>query len=369
MTADMARSGVMDPIVSGFTFFVGFALVFVSLASAFRTVVMPRAAFDPVTRAIFLGFRSFFAGVAKRTRYIDRETVLGAHAPLGLLTMAAAWAAGIILGFTLLFGATGDTGLREAAVLAGSSFTTLGFAAPESPVHDLLSVIAAVLGLFIVALLISYLPTIYGLFSRREVIVADVNIKSGGVAHGPDLVLHLTRVADTARLDEMWVDWGHWFITLGETHTSEPSLNFYRSPRVNRSWLTAATAVLDAAALRNTLVAAPFSIRAEMTYRSGTEALGSIAHFFFVRPDGDDEHYTLLTRADFDAEVERLVADDVPVVEDLDEAWTEFAKLREMYEPYVLGLCELILPPSSPWSTDLLVRPRPEIPRRRRRRG
>ena len=174
---------------------------------------------------------------------------------------------------------------------------------------------AAVLGLFIVALLISYLPTIYGLFSRREVTVADVSIKSGGTAHGPDLVLHLTRVADTARLDDMWVDWGHWLITLGETHTSEPSLNFYRSPRVHRSWLNAATAILDAAALRNTVVAAPFSIRAEMTYRSGVEALAGIAHFFFVRPETADDHYSLLTRDDFDAEVARLEADAVPVVE------------------------------------------------------
>ena len=345
---------------------VGGALVLASLSSAFRTVVMPRAAFDPVTRAIFLGFRSFMVGIAKRTRRLDHEVVLGAHAPLGLLTMALAWAVGIILGFSLLFAGTGDISFGRAMVLAGSSFTTLGFVTPAAPAHEALSVAAAVLGLFIVALLISYLPTIYGLFSRREVVVADVSIKSGGTAHGPDLVLHLTRVADTTRLDEMWVDWGHWLITLGETHTSEPSLNFYRSPRVHRSWLNAATAILDAAALRNTTVAAPFSIRAEMTYRSGVESLANIAHFFFVRPESDEEHYTLLTRDDFDAEVERLAADGVPIVEDLDEAWKEFAALREAYEPFLLGLAELILPPAAPWSTDLLERPRPPIPRRRR---
>ena len=79
---------------------VGGALVLASLSSAFRTVVMPRAAFDPVTRAIFLGFRSFMVGIAKRTRRLDHEVVLGAHAPLGLLTMALAWAVGIILGFS-----------------------------------------------------------------------------------------------------------------------------------------------------------------------------------------------------------------------------------------------------------------------------
>ena len=167
--------------------------------------------------------------------------MLSAHAPLGLLTMALAWAHGLIFGFTFLFPATGGVTFGRDVVLASSSFTTLGFEAPAGPVQAP-SVVAAILGFGVVALLISYLPTIYGLFSPREVTVADVSIKSpGGAAHGPDLVLHLTRVADTTRLDDMWVEWGHWLITLGETHTSEPSLNFYRSPRVHRSWLTGAT--------------------------------------------------------------------------------------------------------------------------------
>jgi hypothetical protein len=262
---------MMDVIVSAIEILIGLLLIAMSLASAFRTVVLPRAAFDPLTRVIFLGFRGFLLWLAKASPWIDRESVLSVHAPLGLLTMALAWAVGIILGFTLLFHATADIVLDDAFVLAGSSFTTLGFVAPLTPIHEVLAIFAAILGLGVVALLISYLPTIYGLFSRREVVVADVSIKSGGIAHGPDLALHLVRNADTTRLDSMWVDWGHWLITLGETHTSEPSLNFFRSPRSARSWLTATTAILDAAALRNTVVAAPFSVRAEMTYRAGPE--------------------------------------------------------------------------------------------------
>lgn len=346
----------MGAIISLVEILLGLLLIFVSLGSAFRTVVMPRAAFDPLTRGIFLGFRSILLWLARHTTHVDREAVLAVHAPLGLITMALAWAIGTIFGFTLLFHATADIKLTEAFVLAGSSFTTLGFLPPSEGIHELLAIIAAILGLGVVALLISYLPLIYGLFSRREVTVADVSIKSGGVAHGPDLVLHLTRVADTTRLDDMWVDWGHWLITLGETHTSEPSLNFFRSPRSQRSWLTAMTAILDAAALRNTLVAAPFSVRAEMTYRAGVEAIVSVAHFFFVRPDDEDEHFTLLTREDFDVEVERLRDDGVPLVEDLDEAWRDFVQLRAAYEQHVIGMAELIFPPPAPWASDLVAR-------------
>ena len=350
----------MDAIGNVVLVILGLTLIFFSLASAFRTVVLPRAAFDPLTRAIFLGFRSFLLWLSGLSdRFLEREVALSVHAPLGLLTLALTWAAGIMLGFTLLFAASGDFAFEEAFILAGSSFTTLGFFGPESWLHEVLAVIAAVLGLFVVALLISYLPTIYGLFSRREVTVADVSIKSGGIAHGPDLMRHLCRGADTTRLDDMWAEWGHWLIAIGETHTSEPSLNFFRSPRPRRSWLTAVTAILDAAVMRNVVIAAPHSVRAEMTYRSGREALVGIAHFFFVRPDGEDDHFTLLTRADFDAEIQELERDEVPLVDDLDVAWEAFARQRSAYEPYVLGLVRLILPPPAPWTSDLLERPRP----------
>ncbi len=56
----------MGTVLDTVFFVVGFTLVVVSLASAFRTVVMPRAAFDPITRSIFLGFRTVFVGIAKR---------------------------------------------------------------------------------------------------------------------------------------------------------------------------------------------------------------------------------------------------------------------------------------------------------------
>jgi hypothetical protein len=351
----------MDFITAAVLFLVGLLLVFLSLGSAFRTVVLPRAAFDPLTRVIFLGFRSFLLWLSGLSeKHIDREMVLSLHAPLGLVTMALAWAIGIILGFSLLFEATGDIDIGEALVLAGSSFTTLGFMPPVTPAHDLLSIIAAILGLGVVALLISYLPTIYGLFSQREVTVADIAIKSGGVAHGPDLVRNLLRGSDTIRIDELWAEWGHWFIALGETHTSEPSLNFFRSPQSRRSWLTAAAAVLDAAAIRNVVLASPASIRAEMTHRAGVEALVSIAHFFFVRPEGEDDHYTLLTRADFDVMTADLQDAGVPLVADLDEAYEQFCDLRSTYEPHVMGLAKLIMPPPAPWCTALLDRPQPE---------
>ena len=354
----------MSVVISIAEITLGTLLIVFSLASAFRTVVLPRASFDPITRGVFLGFRRLLFAIALRSDRIDNESVLSVHAPLGLLATALAWALGIIVGFGLIFHGTSDLSLHDSLVLAGSSFTTLGFVAPSGGLHELLAITAAILGLGVVAMLISYLPTIYGLFSRREVTVADVSIKSGEQTHGPDLMRNLSRGSDTTRIDDLWAEWGHWLIALGETHTSEPSLNFFRSPRGNRSWLLAAPAVLDAAILRNVVIDTPDSVRADMTYRAGVEAIVSIAHFFFVRPRGEDEHYTLLTREDFDAAVDELRRSGASIVADEDHAWERFAQMRSEFEPHLLGICELILPPPAPWETDLLDRPRPKIPRR-----
>jgi len=79
----------MDVILSGIEVAIGVLLITISLASAFRTVVLPRAAFDPLTRVIFLGFRSFLLWLSRLSSRLDREVVLSVHAPLGLLTMAS----------------------------------------------------------------------------------------------------------------------------------------------------------------------------------------------------------------------------------------------------------------------------------------
>ena len=338
---------------------IGLILVVVSLASAFRTVVLPGASFDRLSRSTFLGLRQLLRAIAAAQRHYDREAIFRVHAPAGLLLMALAWAVGIIVGFGLLFHATGELSFEDALVLAGSSFTTLGFVPPDSGLHELLAISAAILGLGIVAMLLSYLPTIYGLYSRREVTVADVSIKSGGRAHGPDLLMRLSREADTRRIDELWADWTHWLIALGETETSEPALVFFRSPHGQRSWLAAATAVMDAAILRNVVVDRPESLRADMAYRAGVEAFVSLAEFFSAEPDAEADGATRLTRDDFEAVVAQMAEAGMPIVEDRDEAWATFARMRAAFEPQMLGLCRLLLPPPSAWGTDLLDRPLP----------
>jgi hypothetical protein len=147
-------------------------------------------------------------------------------------------------------GPLGVGSMVDALEISGSSFTTLGFVAAPTGVTRLVAIVEALLGLAIVALMISFLPTIYGMFSRREIAVARLTTRAG---EPPDPVNFITRLHAIDRLDlvgRRWEAWGDWFGEIGETHTTFPALVYFRSARADRSWLAAAEAALEARGVR-----------------------------------------------------------------------------------------------------------------------
>ena len=83
----------------------------------------------------------------------------------------------------------------------------------------------------------------------------------------------------------LFSDWEKWFADIEETHTSQGTLVFFRSPLPERSWITAAGAVLDAAALNLAVVDVPWEPRAALCLRAGFLSLRRIADFFRIPYD------------------------------------------------------------------------------------
>ena len=145
-----------------------------------------------------------------------------------------------------------------------------------------------------------------------------------------------------------------WFADIEESHTSLPALNFFRSPTPDRSWITAAGAILDAAALsRSTLDILP-DPRADLCIRAGFLALRRVADFFNspYDPDPKPTDPISITRAEFNAVCDRLASRSVPLKPDRDQAWRDFAGWRVNYDTVLLALCILTMAPSAPWSSD-----------------
>src|SRR6476469_7539916 len=135
--------------------------------SAVRTFVVPRGDNDGLSRFAFRAIRKAFDLVARPSRpYEFRDRVMAYYGPVALVLLPAFWLVLLDLSYAAMFWALG-LAAGDAFVVSGSSLLTRGFDRPTIPGGELLAFSEAAIGLALVALLVSYLPTIYSSFSRR----------------------------------------------------------------------------------------------------------------------------------------------------------------------------------------------------------
>jgi hypothetical protein len=350
----------------------GVALVVAAIGSAVKTVVLPRATASRITRSVFLILRWAFRRVARPSMsFPRRDRILGAYAPLGLMATLAAWLALVLAGFTLIFWGIEDRGWKAAFDLSGSSLFTLGFSRPQAAASTLLIFVEAAIGLFLLALLITYLPTIYAAFSRREVGITALEVRAGSPPSAREMIVRYWRLQRLPEMHEVWVEWERWFVEVEESHTSHPTLVFFRSSHPDHSWITAAGAVLDGAAVVLSSVEVPRDVKAEFCIRSGYLCLRGIADYFQIGhdPDPDPADPISIDRSEWEALLVQLEDAGVPLKPDRDRAWRDFAGWRVNYDRVLISLAALTEAPPALWSSDRGVVPiRPPVFMRRRPR-
>lgn len=361
----------MGVVVEVLWFVLGLVLLVLVLDSAVRTFVLPRDATPVVTRVVFTGLRTAFDAIARLARTYDgRDSVMALYGPVGLLLLPAVWILVTLLAFAAMFHAIGVSGYERAIEMSGSSLFTLGFVRPPDFASTCLAFVEAAFGIGLLALLIAYLPTIYGAFSRREVLVGQLSAFTGQPPSGVEILQRAHRMERFHLLDEMWVQWQGWFAELEETHTSLPVVNFFRSPAPHRSWVTAAGAVLDAASLRLAATELGFDPQAGLMVRAGRYALAAIAGHFDLPCNADPAPTDpiLVTRDEFDDACDQLVAAGVAVRADRDAAWADFQGWRVNYDLALVGIAGFVMAPYAPWSSDRSARSRrPRFPHLKRR--
>ncbi len=339
-------------------FVAGATLVIWALLAAIRTVVVPRGVTSALTRWVFRGWRRVFSALARpRYTFAQRDRVMALFAPIALVSLPLAWVVIVIIGYMGMFWGVGAGDLAEVYHLSGSSLLTLGFAPAEGPVEQTLAFTEATIGLGIVALLITFLPSIYSVFSQRERMVTKLEVRAGSPPSAAVFITRLHRIGGLTKVSNMWLDWEDWFAMIEESHTSYPSVAFLRSPKPERHWVTTAGTVLDAASLYQAALDVPPMPTAGLCVRAGYIALRAIADFFGIdydaEPESDDP--IAITRREFDAVLDHLAAQGVPLKEDRDQAWRDFVGWRVNYDTVLLALAEITMAPYAPWSSDRSV--------------
>jgi hypothetical protein len=338
------------------------------LMSALRTVVLPQGELTRITRFMFALSDRLFTS-PKEHRVLPRR-LSGLYAPVALVSLPFAWSMLIAFGFAFIFWGLGIGAFSDAWITSGSSLFTLGFAKPDGPGLIGLTFVEATIGLGIVALLISYLPTLYTAYSTREQGVGLLAPMTGSPPSATELIRRL-HAAQVLQGGGIWGPTSNWLVAVDQSHSAFPALSRFPPQHEDQSWVVTAGTVLDAAAIM-------LSIGHAEEGRDDQAALGPVvlvlAHGIpamvriaqaagldvedppplvnLVLLDEGDLPSISVSRDEYEQSVGFLVDAGVLAQVDLDQAWRRFAWLRSGYDTAIRGLAGLTHAPVGTWSSD-----------------
>jgi hypothetical protein len=285
------------------------------------------------------------------------------YGPLALLVLFVVWAWLLVLAYALIyFGLhspftdpthplTAVERFRTCLYVSGTTIFTLGLGDVQPATHlaRTFVVLEAGTGLGFVALVIGYVPVLYGAFSAREIPVAMLDARAGSPPTAGELLLRHNFTGGHEALTALLAEWERWCAEMLETHISYPILCYYRSQHDNQSWLSALTAVLDTCALVITTLdtggeANPCARQAQLTFAIGRHTLVDLGHVFHRERREQQLRSAPPNRLD-EAEYARLCellgGAGFCLCGDLDNRERLLA-VRRLYEPHAAALAEYL---------------------------
>jgi hypothetical protein len=338
------------------------ALLLAILWEAFETLVLPRR-IDYLLRFTGVFYRNTWKGwrlVARLVPAGARDNFLAVFGPLSLLLLIACWGAGLILCFAGISWALHLHVRAPEAVptfgtylyLSATTFITLGFGdvSPISSAARLVADIEAGIGFGFLAIVVGYLPVLYGSFSRREVNIATLDARASSPPSAGELLRRYGDYDEGATdLKEFLREWEKWAAELLESHLSFPVLTYYRSQHDRQSWLSALTCILDTCAFVISSMPDGPVWQARMTFAMARHASVDLALLFDTPPTAPDRDR--LSDADRAALCAALRDAQFPH-SDTPEAAQRLNELRGLYEPFVHALSQVLLLPLPSWLPD-----------------
>jgi hypothetical protein len=345
----------------------GVVIVLGVLVSAVETVVMPRLGFTRVTRFVFAVVHRIVVhrwGSSER-----RKHLLGLFAPLALVSLPLVWVMLIILGFALFLWGIDTGNVSTAFDVSGSSLLTLGFSKPAGIGRVWATFVEAAIGLGLVALLISYLPTIYSAYNAREKGMRLLRPFAGSPPSTTTLLDHLER-ADLAGVSTLWSALWGWLIDLEQSHSSFPALCYFQSQSATESWVASVGTVLDTCSLILS-VNLEDPDRAQgplLTLAHGAPSVVAVARAAglpveqaapladLLERAAEDPPGISVAREEYETLVDALARARKLDLRDTEAAWRAFAWFRSSYDMALRGLAGLSAAVSAPLTTDRAAR-------------
>ncbi len=334
----------------------GVLLVLLTSRDVFQTVVVPRAPFanlrpsTVLTRVLW----AFWPQVTRLYRSAQRrEDVLGAFAPFDMIALLVLWASLLGLGYGLLFFSIhdhlgpGPIGLLGAIYFAYTTMLTIGFGdiVPHTILARALAIMDGASGLGLVAVVTSYLFSIFGSFAARERYVIELGARAGTPPSGSALLETHGYAKLIDALPNVFHDGQAWAAALVQSQTAYPVLSFFRSNEIHQSWVLTLGLLLDAATLVVTTVDGLPKGEAELLLAVGRNAAHKLSAHHRIGTHRDAGS----TRDHFTRHCARLHASGY-TLRDPEAAWHDYTRLRATYGPELNAIAHYFRIPSLPWS-------------------
>ena len=346
----------------------GLLLCLSVLVDAFQTIILPRRPVGHlrITRLFYIvtwiPWSFLVRHISSRKA---REQLYSIYGPGSLLLLLVVWAGFLLFGYALLFYALGSPftdplgiswhpdRLRTDLYVSGTTLFTLGLGdvVPRSLAARTIIIFECASGLGLVALVIGYVPVLYGAFSRREVSVALLDGRAGSPPTSAELLRRHAFEGGQEALVVLLIEWERWAAEILESHISYPILCYYRSQHDNQSWLSALTAVLDTCALLISVVPGEASRQAQLTFAIARHALVDLGHVFHLEkmearfrdnPQGRDRLTTdRLPPAHFKQLCDAMSESGLRLCGDPDAA-ARLHALRALYEPHAQAIANYL---------------------------
>ncbi|HEY8754894.1 MAG TPA: hypothetical protein VIN65_00870 [Candidatus Dormibacteraeota bacterium] len=342
-------------------FAAGLLLVLATAASVLETTVVPRGRRSGLTPLVLRLVNLPVRLVASRVHDYERRDGLLAYASAAyLVATLIVWLVLFLVGYALMLWPS-SVNFGDAVRTAGSSMLTLGIAVPHTTVSTAVVYLAAMTGLFVVALQIAYLPVLYAAFNRRETLVTMLEGLAGTPGWGPEILLRSASIDNLDGLGEMYDRWMQWAADVSESHSAYMVLMYFRSPTSRRSWVISLLSILDAAAMHLALCPVTVPGPARNLMRVGYLAFRQLAatngHPVPDDPSPDDD--IQLTRDDFISAARRAQEGGMEFEREPEKAWVHFKGWRVNYEAAAYALAASLDVVPALWSGP---RPRPGPP-------
>ncbi len=273
-----------------------------------------------------------------------RERILAAFGPILVIVLLASWVSLQVVGYSLIWFTLDDidnvNNYADALYYSGVVYFTVGFGeiVPTDVVPRLGALIEAFSGVVTMALVIGYLPSLYGAYTDRERQLITLDAGNDERITPTTLLTAWAPDADPKKIDAKFLQWEQWAAGILETHSSVPLLVLFRSHDRRQNWVTALGLLSDAAMEAQLIMGATdgyafwFLRRAEAIFREATvgrdlteyeQMLGELSgvdyfnqayeeleqHGFKLRPRDEALAYSREIRSTYGAALEYLIDD------------------------------------------------------------